>query len=650
MAQLGVAAADILLASSVLFILLPNDIQTSFPQFLGIFLLATIAVVLTHVPGGIGVFELVILSMLADASNKEVVAALLVFRLIYYIVPLFGAALLVGGFEYRLRREKLAPAVEQLRKAMTTVAPMLLSGVTLIAGAILLISGATPSVQARVDALRNWVPIPFIELSHFVGSLIGVTLLIVARGLQRRLDSAWWMAVVLMTVGVLTSLLKGFDYEEAILVSVALALLLVNRSRFYRKGFLWHQRFSVSWIATIVVIVVCSIWLGIFAFKHVEYSQQLWWDFTWRSDASRFLRASVGVAVALLCFSIWKLTRPTHSRDSGFETVDWTVVDSIVDSSSRTNSTLCYLRDKRFVIAPELKGFIMYGVEGRSWVSMGDPVAPIESMSELVWRFREACDEYDGWPVFYQVDKENLSIYVEQGLTILKIGEEARVRLADFSLEGQHKSLRSNRNKLARAGLSFEIIDRANTKAILPQLRVISDSWLMEKKAKEKGFSLGFFSEDYLNRFPCAVIRYQQEIIAFANVLQTVSKAELSIDLMRYQSHGLNGVMDYLFTELLLWGKAEGYEWFNFGMAPLSGIDNRPLSPLWNKAVTIAYKHGDQFYSFEGLRQYKEKFDPVWQPKYLASPGGYVLPRILADLTRLIGRTRGVASNSNQEP
>ncbi len=134
LAQLGVAAADILLASSVLFILLPNDIQTSFPQFLGIFLLATIAVVLTHVPGGIGVFELVILSMLADASNKEVVAALLVFRLIYYIVPLFGAALLVGGFEYRLRREKLAPAVEQLRKAMTTVAPMLLSGVTLIAG------------------------------------------------------------------------------------------------------------------------------------------------------------------------------------------------------------------------------------------------------------------------------------------------------------------------------------------------------------------------------------------------------------------------------------------------------------------------------------------------------------------------------------
>ncbi len=85
-------------------------------------------------------------------------------------------------------------------------------------------------------------------------------------------------------------------------------------------------------------------------------------------------------------------------------------------------------------------------------------------------------------------------------------------------------------------------------------------------------------------------------------------------------------------------------------MAPLSGIDNRPLSPLWSKAVTIAYKHGDQFYSFEGLRQYKEKFDPVWQPKYLASPGGYVLPRILADLTRLIGRTRSVASNSNQEP
>ena len=109
---------------------------------------------------------------------------------------------------------------------------------------------------------------------------------------------------------------------------------------------------------------------------------------------------------------------------------------------------------------------------------------------------------------------------------------------------------------------------------------------------------------------------------------------------MRYDSNGPHGLMDFLFTELLMWGKAEGYQWFNMGMAPLSGIENRPLAPLWNKTIGFAYRHGDHFYSFRGLRQYKQKFDLVWQPKYLASPGGVALPRILIDLTRLIGTKR----------
>jgi phosphatidylglycerol lysyltransferase len=93
----------------------------------------------------------------------------------------------------------------------------------------------------------------------------------------------------------------------------------------------------------------------------------------------------------------------------------------------------------------------------------------------------------------------------------------------------------------------------------------------------------------------------------------------------------------------MLWGKQQGYQWFNLGMAPLSGIENRPLAPLWNRAVNLAFHYGDHFYSFEGLRAYKEKFDPVWSPKYLASPGGLALPRILADITTLISRTHAEA-------
>jgi phosphatidylglycerol lysyltransferase len=101
--------------------------------------------------------------------------------------------------------------------------------------------------------------------------------------------------------------------------------------------------------------------------------------------------------------------------------------------------------------------------------------------------------------------------------------------------------------------------------------------------------------------------------------------------------------MDYLFIELMLWGRQQGYNWFSLGMAPMSGLEDRILAPLWHKVGTFVFRHGEHFYNFQGLRQYKEKFAPVWQPKYLACRGGLVLPRILANVATLIsGGIKGV--------
>ena len=141
------------------------------------------------------------------------------------------------------------------------------------------------------------------------------------------------------------------------------------------------------------------------------------------------------------------------------------------------------------------------------------------------------------------------------------------------------------------------------------------------------------------------IIRKQEKILAFANILQGVEKEELSIDLMRYLPEAPHGVMDYLFIELMLWGKKEGYRWFNLGMAPLSGMDDHALAPLWNRIGAFIFHHGEHFYNFQGLREYKEKYKPVWQPKYLASPGGLALPRVLINIASLIsGGVKGVVS------
>jgi phosphatidylglycerol lysyltransferase len=156
---------------------------------------------------------------------------------------------------------------------------------------------------------------------------------------------------------------------------------------------------------------------------------------------------------------------------------------------------------------------------------------------------------------------------------------------------------------------------------------------------------MGFFSEDYLSRFPAGVIRKEQKIIAFANIWAGAEKEELSIDLMRYLPEAPYGVMEHLFVQLMLWGNREGYQWFNLGMAPLSGLQDHVLAPLWNRVGAFIFRHGEHFYNFQGLRQYKEKFDPTWEPRYLASPGGFALPRIFANIASLMsGGLKGLVT------
>jgi phosphatidylglycerol lysyltransferase len=282
-------------------------------------------------------------------------------------------------------------------------------------------------------------------------------------------------------------------------------------------------------------------------------------------------------------------------------------------------------------------GFIVYGIEGRSWVALGDPVGTPEEQQELAWGFREAAYRNGGRPVFYEVGRENLPLYIDLGLTLLKFGEQGRVPLEGFTLEGKARAkLRQPVRFCESQGCRFAIVPAADVEALLPQLRVVSDTWLAMKRTREKGFSLGRFDPRYLSYFPMALVWRGDEIIAFANVLATGTKEELSADLMRHVPDAPNGIMDFLFAQLMLWGAEQDYRWFNLGMAPMSGFEARALAPAWTRIGAMLYRHGEHFYNFRGLRRYKEKFHPQWEPRYLAAPGGLALPGVLTNVAALI--------------
>jgi phosphatidylglycerol lysyltransferase len=645
--QIAIASFDWLLAYGVLYALLPARAQLTCVQFLGIFMLAQAAGLLSHVPGGLGVFETVILLLLSGRLEKSaMVGSLVLYRLVYYLLPFAAATALLALHELTEKRHVLKRFGVTFGKWSSMVTPHVLAVASFIAGIILLFSGALPAAKGRIAWLGGLLPLPAIEISHFLGSLAGVGLLILARGLQRRMDAAYHLTVALLGLGVAFSLLKGFDYEEAAILAVTLLLFLPCRGEFYRKASLIGERLSTTWAILIVAVIISSAWLGIFSYKHVEYSHELWWRFAMNADAPRFLRATTGATIALLLYGLAKLLFPSAVEPSPADAETMKAVEGIVRRSRKTYANLALLADKSFLLSKSGDSFIMYGIEGRSWIAMGDPVGPREEWEPLLWQYRELCDRHDGWPVFYQIESPGMDLYLDLGLTFLKLGEEARVPLKDFSLDGpSRRGLRHAHNKVERENCSFSIILSEQVGDVLDRLKQISDVWLEEKKTREKGFSLGFFEPDYIRKTPVAVVRKEEEIIAFANVWLGAENEELSIDLMRHLPSAPNGIMDYLFVELMLWGRRQGYNWFSLGMAPMSGLEDRALAPLWHKLGTLVFRYGEHFYNFQGLRQYKEKFDPVWEPKYLACPRALMLPRILTNLGTLIsGGIRGIVA------
>ena len=341
-------------------------------------------------------------------------------------------------------------------------------------------------------------------------------------------------------------------------------------------------------------------------------------------------------AIIAAAYGLWRVLRPVRPPKQMPSAADLECVAGLIADVEDTTANLALLGDKNLMFNMERTAFIMYQVSGHSWVAMGDPVGSPEGGEALAWEFLEHCDVMAVSPVFYQVKPQNLSLYIDLGLNLSKLGEEARVPLGTFSLEGAARAdLRQAHRRAGRDGAQFEVVPRAGIEAILPELRAVSDAWLAAKNTAEKRFSLGYFDEQYLRNFDCGVVRRGGAIVAFANLWRGAS-SELSADLMRFNGGAPKGVIDYLLIECMLWGKARGYQWFNLGMAPLSGLEEHALAPTWHKLGRLVQRYGEVFYHFEGLRKYKEKFLPVWRPRYLAAPDGLATAGALLDVTALI--------------
>ena len=637
-AQILLAVLDVVAAGLALWALLPHT-QVSFVSFITIYAAAMLLGLIGHTPGGVGVFEAAIVFALGGSVRTHyMVAALLAYRAIYFGLPLIVSAALLAGFEGRALKKHLplhhAAAVSQL-------APLFLSLVTFVVGGMLVISSATPAFWQRIAILRDFLPLWVLESSQMLCSLVGVAMLFVARGLSRRLDAAWWLTLGLTALSLALSLTKGLAFVEAGVLTTLIVLLLATRSRFNRRSSLLAERFTASWLVSVAMVLMLAVWVMLFAFRDVPYTRDLWWQFAFDERAPRALRATLAASLFAATFAFWQLLRPAAGRFEKPPKQDLEDAARIFRAQERSDAGLALMGDKSFLFSESRQAFLMYAKYGRTWAALHDPVGPRAEWAELISKFVALAHTHGGRAAFYQVRANALPLYLDAGLTLMKLGEEAHVVLDDFDLKGSHRAhLRYALKRGERDGFAVEVIEPARVPESIETLRAISDGWLDSRDAREKSFSVAAFTEDYLAAQSVMLVRQNGEPVAFVTFMTTDLNTEATVGVMRHVPQASPYAMEYLFTQLALHLKHAGFRSLSLGIAPFSGMSPTPLASRWHRLANIVWRFGGRFYNFRGLRAFKSKFQPHWEPRYLAASGSVGVFVTLADLSLLAGGRR----------
>lgn len=596
-------------------------------------------------PQGIGVVEgmmaLVYTSLGVPAAQGAVIV--LAFRGLTFWLPL-----LIGFFA--LRQVKTFAGATRARTGAFGVRAV--SVVTALAGIINVLSAVLPALGDRLALLSGILPLVLRQGARLTTVLSGFGLLLLAGNLWRRKRVAWLLALVLLSISIVSHLLKGLDYEEATLESALVIWLLLLHRRFPARSDLPSIRQGASVLMAALLFIIGYGTAGFYLLdRHFQVDFDLGAAF--RQTVTMFIQFSDPglepitafghyfaysiylIGAATISYALLMLFRPVLMRDPAAET-ERTRATSIVEAYGRSSLARFTLFDDKSYYWSLGGSLVAYVAKGRFAVTLGDPIGPAEDAAAAISGFKEHCARNSWLPVFYQTLPDYLDLYRAAGLQVLCIGHEAIVDLSTFTLSGKaSKSLRAAVNRITKQGHRAELLEPPFSDDLIAALRSVSDEWLEEMHGAEKRFSLGWFDPEYLSSGPIMVV-YEPSgrISAFTNILPEYQLNESTIDLMRHRREMASGTMDFLFVSLFEWAKNQGHATFNLGLSSLAGVGEHADDPLVERALHYIYEHINQFYNFKGLHEFKDKYHPYWSPRYLIYPNTASLPGALIALVR----------------
>ncbi|MCB0585250.1 MAG: lysylphosphatidylglycerol synthetase family protein [Phaeodactylibacter sp.] len=522
-------------------------------------------------------------------------------------------------------------------------------------GLVNILSAITPAEPERLHLLKEYLPLAAIHASTYFVLFSGVLMLGVGAYLLRGLRSAWLMAVALSGLSLITHLSKGIDYEEAAIALVVLGSLLYQRKQYFIRTDLRLARRSLFPGLVTVGGVLLFGTVGFFFMdeKHFTADFTLWQSFRQALGSFFLMNFSLAPATpfgkeflygmnflggATLAYLVFLLLRPLVRHPPTAEE-SRLKAQALVEKYG--HSSLDYFKtysDKTFWFSEDEEGFVAFKTSRSYAIALETPVCRNEAaMAEMIPAFERWCRQNGLRPAWYRISQPAIPIFEKLGKKLLPIGESAVVNLDTFSLQGKDKkALRNVMNRLEKEGYSFHTYDPPQRDGFLQQLRAVSDDWLRETKRSELAFSQGFFEEEVLKNQPIFTIENQEgKIAGFVNIIPDYVPGEANFDLMRKTEDAPNGVMDFLFVNMFLTLKEQGFHRCDLGMVPMSGID--APENVQERAIKLAYERMRQFSHYKSLRFFKEKFEPEWTAMHLAYSAPFDLVYLPGALEEVMG-------------
>lgn len=534
----------------------------------------------------------------------------------------------------------------------------LLAAIIALMGVISLVEAVMTKPPAVIDWMERWLPLAFSEKSRLLLLFTGLILIGLAKGIARRKRTAWLLTTGLLALTAVLHLLRAFDWHH----SLASILLLIPLLRWHRLFIARSDSPSVRLALLAAPVAAMSLLaFGITTIRHKSEIGAFGEAVPWtrivataaaaivgiRPDSGSFadpnlgetfdLLAACGALASLIIIAL--LLRPVFARRKTQHTTEETerVKAAIAEFGDDPSEPYLLLPDKHFHFNPQHPGFIAYATWREFAVALGDPVCACGDRAIFVASFASFCRRNDWTPLFYNTSADTRAIYESAGLVTFKVGEDARIPIADFSLAGgKFQNLRTAKNKAAKEGLSFRWYDATQgiDHGLEAQLQLISEEWLSSKQGSEMGFDLGSFSIASIREEGCAVIINPEGRADCFATWHAYSKGRgRALDLMRSR-HDVKGVMDFLILGSIDHFRESGISEISLGNAPLANTETDPsrLSKP-ERRVKLIFDHFDRFYGYKSLFDFKRKYNPDWQGRYLAYPAGTMLTRIALAIT-----------------